>query len=77
MRFLGTIETESVPKALVAPLEAVFNRADGPVVYRKTGWRSEEVHPVFGRRNDRLVEIRSGLKAGDMVSRRDLAQEGR
>ena len=77
MRFLGTIETESVPKALVAPLEAVFNRADGPVVYRKTGWRSEEVHPVFGRRNDRLVEIKSGLKAGDMVSRRDLAQEGR
>ena len=77
MRFLGTIETESVPKALVAPLEAVFNRPDGPVVYRKTGWRSEEVHPVFGRRNDRLVEIKSGLKAGDMVSRRDLAQEGR
>jgi len=77
MRFLGTIETESVAKALVAPLEAVFNRADGPVVYRKTGWRSEEVHPVFGRRNDRLVEIRSGLKAGDLVSRRDLAQESR
>ena len=77
MRFLGTIETESVPKALVAPLEAVFNRADGPVVYRKTGWRSEEVHPVFGRRNDRLVEIRSGLEAGDMVSRRDLSREGR
>jgi HlyD family secretion protein len=77
MRFLGTIETESVPKALVAPLEAVFNRPDGPVVYRKVGWRSEEVHPVFGRRNDRLVEIRSGLKAGDMVSRRDLSQEGR
>jgi len=77
MRFLGTIETESVPKALVAPLEAVFNRPDGPVVYRKVGWRSEEVHPVFGRRNDRLVEIRSGLKAGDMVSRRDLSREGR
>ncbi len=77
MRFLGTIETESVRKALVAPLEAVFNRAEGPVVYRKTGWRSEEVHPELGRRNDRLVEIKGGLKAGDLVSRRDLAQEGR
>jgi HlyD family secretion protein len=78
MRFLGTIETESVPKALVAPVEAVFNRPDGPVVYRKTGWRNEEIHPVFGRRNDRLVEIKSGLKPGDLVSRRDLsAGEGR
>ncbi|HET9210062.1 MAG TPA: efflux RND transporter periplasmic adaptor subunit [Thermoanaerobaculia bacterium] len=77
MRFLGTIETESVAKALVAPLEAVFNRPDGPVVYRKAGWRSEEVHPVFGRRNDRLVEIKSGLKAGDQVSRRDLSEESR
>lgn len=77
MRFLGTIETESVRKALVAPLEAVFNRPEGPVVYRKTGWRSEEVHPELGRRNDRLVEIKGGLKAGDLVSRRDLSQEGR
>jgi multidrug efflux pump subunit AcrA (membrane-fusion protein) len=77
MRFLGTIETESVHKALVAPLEAVFNRPDGPVVYRKTGWRSQEAHPVLGLRNDRLVEIKSGLKAGDMVSRRDLSQESR
>lgn len=77
MRFLGTVETESVAKALVAPIEAVFNGPDGPVVYRKAGWRSEEVRPVFGRRNDRLVEVKSGLKAGDMISRRDLSQESR
>jgi multidrug efflux pump subunit AcrA (membrane-fusion protein) len=78
MRFLGTIETEKIAKALVAPVEAVFNKPAGPVVYRKTGWRSEEIRPVFGRRNDRLVEVKSGLKAGDMVSRRDLsAGEGR
>jgi hypothetical protein len=73
MRFLGTVEIERVPKALVAPVEAVFNRPGGPVVYRKSGWGSEEVHPVLGRRNDRLVEVRSGLKAGDLVSRRDLS----
>jgi hypothetical protein len=47
------------------------------VVYRKAGWRSEAVHPELGRRNDRLVEIKSGLKAGDMVSRRDLSEESR
>jgi HlyD family secretion protein len=73
MRFLGTVEVERVAKALVAPVEAVFNRPDGPVVYRKTGWRSEEVRPVLGLRNDRQVEIRSGLKPGDLVSRRDLS----
>lgn len=77
MRFLGTIESERVARALVAPVEAVFNRPSGPVVYRKSGWGSEEVRPVFGRRNDRLVEIRSGLRAGDLVSRRDLGDEER
>jgi HlyD family secretion protein len=77
MRFIGTIEIERVPKALVVPLEAVFNRAGGPVLYRKTGWGSEAVHPVLGARNDRQVEIKSGLKAGDRVSRRDLSDSSR
>jgi multidrug resistance efflux pump len=74
MRFLGTVEIERAPKALVVPVEAVFNRGSGPVVYRKAGWGSEEVHPALGRRNDREVEIRSGLKLGDKVSRRELAE---
>ena len=73
MRFLGTVEIERVAKALVAPLEAVFNRAGGPVIYRKTGWGSEAVRPVLGARNDRQVEIKSGLKTGDRVSSRDLS----
>jgi HlyD family secretion protein len=74
MRFLGTVEVERVAKALVVPVEAVFNRGSGPVVYRKTGWGSEEVRPTLGRRNDRQVEIRSGLRDGDRVSRRELAE---
>jgi HlyD family secretion protein len=77
MRLLGTVEIERVSKALVAPLEAVFNRAGGPVLYRKAGWGSEAVRPVLGVRNDREVEIKSGLKAGDRVSRRDLVEESR
>ncbi|HEV7506638.1 MAG TPA: efflux RND transporter periplasmic adaptor subunit [Thermoanaerobaculia bacterium] len=72
MRFLGTVEIERAPHALVAPAEAVFTRPEGPVVYRRSGWGSEPVHPVLGRRNDRLVEIKSGLRPGDMISRRDL-----
>ncbi|HKI06716.1 MAG TPA: HlyD family efflux transporter periplasmic adaptor subunit [Thermoanaerobaculia bacterium] len=77
MRFLGTVEIERVAKALVAPVEAVFNRPDGPVLYRRKGWGSEEVRPVLGRRNDRLVEIRQGLAPGDKISRRDLSEENR
>ncbi|HYX25629.1 MAG TPA: efflux RND transporter periplasmic adaptor subunit [Thermoanaerobaculia bacterium] len=75
MRFLGTVEIERAPRALVAPAEAVFTGPEGPVVYRRAGWGSEPVHPVLGRRNDRLVEIRKGLAPGDMISRRDLGGE--
>jgi multidrug efflux pump subunit AcrA (membrane-fusion protein) len=77
MRFLGTVEIERVAKALVAPVEVVFNRPDGPVIYRRKGWGSELVRPVLGRHNDRLVEIRQGLAPGDRISRRDLSEESR
>jgi RND family efflux transporter MFP subunit len=69
MRFLGTIEIERVAKALVIPAEAVVNRPEGPVVYRRNGWRTEEVHPRLGRRNERFVEVVSGLAPGDQVLR--------
>jgi len=77
MRFLGTVEIERVAKALVAPVEVVFNRPDGPVVYRRKGWGSEPVRPELGRHNDRLVEIRKGLAPGDRISRIDLSEDGR
>ncbi|MEA2604187.1 MAG: rane fusion protein macrolide-specific efflux system [Acidobacteriota bacterium] len=76
MRFLGTVEIERAPRVLVAPAEAVFTHSQGPVAYRRSRWGSEEVRPVLGRRNDRLVEIRGGLSPGDMISRRDLTEAG-
>lgn len=75
MRFLGTVEIERKPQVLVVPAEAVFTRADGPVVYRRTRWGFEEVRPGLGRRNDRLVEIRSGLRPGDRVALQDLSDD--
>lgn len=69
MRYLGTIEIERVAKALVIPAEAVVNRPEGPVVYRRSGWSTEEVHPRLGRRNERFVEVVSGLSPGDKVLR--------
>ena len=47
------------------------------MIYRKTGWGSEAVRPVLGARNDRQVEVKTGLKAGDRVSTRDLSEKGR
>jgi HlyD family secretion protein len=75
MRFTGTVEIERAAGVLAAPAEAVFNRPDGPVVFRRRGWGSEAVRPVLGRRNERLVEIVKGLRPGDMISRRDRSEE--
>lgn len=71
MRFSGTVELDRVPRALVVPVEAVFNRPEGPVVYRRTRWGTDEVRPRLGRRNDRWVEILSGLSEGDEIALRD------
>lgn len=75
MRFSGTVELDRVPRALVVPAEVVFNRPEGPVVYRRTRWGIEEVRPRLGRRNDRWVEIVSGLSEGDEIALRDLQEE--
>jgi hypothetical protein len=77
MRFTGTVEIERLAKALVVPAETVFTRPDGPVVYRRQGWGAEEVRPVLGKKNERLVEIRKGLSLGDKVSQQDLGEEDR
>ena len=76
MRFLGTIELDRVPRAVVVPAGAVFNRPEGPVVYRRTRWGTEEVRPQLGRRNDRWVEIVAGLAEGDAIAMRDPRGEG-
>ena len=71
MRFLGTIEIERAPRVLTLPAEAVLNRPGGPVVLRRAGGKTEEVRPRFGRRNERRVEVVSGLAEGDRVALRD------
>ncbi len=70
MRFQGTIETGRISKALVMPLEAVFPKPDGPVVYRRSFTGLEEVRLELGRRNKRFVEVVEGLSEGDRISRR-------
>jgi multidrug efflux pump subunit AcrA (membrane-fusion protein) len=73
MLFRGRIETGRVHKAVLAPLEAVFVRDDGPIAFRRTAVGGhQKVRLQLGRRNARWVEVQSGLAEGDQIARRDL-----
>jgi HlyD family secretion protein len=71
MRFRGQVETEHVAGVVQVPADAVFVTPDGPVAYRKTTGGLERVRLSLGRRTATAIEVRSGLEAGDRVSRSD------
>lgn len=73
MRFRGDIETARVHGLLLAPREAVFLRDGGPVVWAKRALGWKELKVVLGRSNQRQVEVKEGLAAGDLLSPVDLA----
>jgi HlyD family secretion protein len=79
MRFVGTVETETLPRSLHMPLEAVFLRQDGPIAYKRTGAGFEPVRLRLGRAYRGDVEVLEGVAEGDRVARSDLgrAEEGR
>jgi HlyD family secretion protein len=69
MRFAGSVEVLRAPAVLVAPLDAVISRPDGPLVYRRAGFGVEPVRPRLGRHNELWVEVLSGLRPGDLLRR--------
>lgn len=71
MRFRGQVESEKLPQVIQVPVEAVFVTADGPVAYRKQGSGFETVKLTLGKRSATAIEVKSGLAAGDQVSRMD------
>ncbi len=74
MQFRGRLETGRLQGAVLAPVEAIFGRAEGPVVFRRDGQRVREGGGQGGRRSRTQVEIKSGLAPGDRVARRDLEE---
>lgn len=72
MRFRGEIETKRIPSVLVAPRDAIFLRATGPVAWVKHGSGYTEVPVRLGRRSKEVVEVLSGLTEGDLVATTDL-----
>jgi multidrug efflux pump subunit AcrA (membrane-fusion protein) len=74
MHFRGTIEIGRVKDVVVVPGDAISVTSSGPVVWRKTASGFERKGVEVGQRNHDEVEVRSGLSAGDRVSRADLGR---
>ncbi|HTQ44611.1 MAG TPA: HlyD family efflux transporter periplasmic adaptor subunit [Polyangiaceae bacterium] len=75
MHFRGNIEIGSVKNVVVVPNDAVSVTSSGPVVWRKTAKNVERTLVELGKRNRDEVEVRSGVAAGDLVSRIDLSPD--
>ena len=69
MRFRGQVETERVPAVVLIPADTVFVTPQGPVAYRDADGTLETVRLELGRRSETMIEVKSGLGAGDHVSR--------
>ena len=67
MRFQGTVELARLRGAVLVPPDAVFISPHGPVAYRRGLFGVETIPLRLGRRNDRFVQVLSGLDAGDRV----------
>jgi multidrug resistance efflux pump len=59
---------ERLPETTLAPIRAVFAESGEQVVYRADDGTFERVPVTTGLRNDLLVEVHSGLRAGDGVA---------
>lgn len=62
-----SIETTSIPDALLVPLEAIREQESGKFVYKKTGMSYTIVPVTTVEQNDTDVVITDGLSAGDVV----------
>jgi HlyD family secretion protein len=59
---------EKVTKGLAVPLEAVFKKGDGCVVFQSDGQRYREIPVKVGKRNEMTAAVRGALRAGDKLA---------
>ena len=77
MRFRGEVEIERIKDVVQIPSDAVFVTPAGPVAYRQTGGKVEQVTLTLGKRSSSMIEVKAGLSAGDRVSRVDPTARGK
>ncbi len=66
-RVIVHITVWSTEKAVATPVSALFRKGDDWAVFRIQSGRAQTTTVNIGRRNSQLVEILSGLAAGDRV----------
>lgn len=76
MKFRGAIELARARQVLQVPLDAVFVIGGDAVVFRATPRGLERTPVELGRRGGSMIEVVSGLSAGDRVSRMAPQTEG-
>jgi len=64
-----------IKEALYVPVEAIFDKSGGEVVYVKQGGRFVPRQVKIGERNEKAVTILEGLKAGEEVALSDPTRE--
>lgn len=77
MRFRGEVEIERIKDVVQIPSDAVFVTPAGPVAYRESGGKVEQVGLTLGKRSSSMIEVKGGLAAGDRVSRVDPTARGK
>jgi HlyD family secretion protein len=77
MRFRGEVEIERIKEVVQIPSDAVFVTPAGPVAYRESGGKVEQVALTLGKRSSSMIEVKGGLSAGDRVSRVDPTARGK
>ncbi len=73
---VATIVIERMPKALVVPLECIFDRDAKKVVYVRREGNFEPAEVELGPQNEDMVVIRKGLHAGDRIAMHDMKGPG-
>ena len=67
MRFKGTVELSRLKNTLMIPRTAVFVTDRGPVTYRRGLFSVDAVPVKLGHENQEMVQVESGLTAGDRI----------
>lgn len=62
-----TAEGKPRGEVVMIPEGAIVPQGTGPVVFRVTDGKAQKVSVTLGQRRDGLVEVASGLQAGDVV----------
>lgn len=75
MQFRGVVEIEKKANVVITPMNTIFHRPSGPVVFRKTTTGFEMVPVKLGANGKTNVEVLAGLRPDDEVATADMGSQ--